>query len=75
MTSVSVVQNQDLLGKALVGFCRNNEFPEEDVVTRKVLDGDIPLALDTLRIAKRELEVINLSEKEAIPGTYAHSNF
>lgn len=75
MTSVAATEPQDLLGKALVGFCQNNEFPEEDIVTRKVLDGDLPRALDTLNAAKRELEVNLPPLKETNIGDLCSQHF
>jgi len=56
MSSSATHHNQ--LGKALIEFSSNREFPEEAVSAAVIESAALPIALDGLNQAKSELEVI-----------------
>jgi hypothetical protein len=55
---MAAMQDQDVLGRTIVGFSRDGMFPEEDEVSAiHVQSSALPAALNALASAKIDLEV------------------
>jgi hypothetical protein len=55
---MATVQDEDVLGRTIVGFSRDGMFPEEDEVSAMhVQSSALPAALNALASAKVDLEV------------------